>query len=133
MRVLGDKAPRTTAAPPFYCLTKSAISYTRFIENAIIAVLFLNLETFFEFSYVNFENLVDRGSHDSYRSLISDYDLQVSPSPNTPIRNQSVIGGGSSTRKTSAIFEPLLRNMKNLNFVVPIAGALPLITPEGER
>ena len=82
---------------------------------------------------VNFENLVDRGSHDSYRSLISDYDLQVSPSPNAPIRNQSVIGGGSSTRKTSAIFEPLLRNMKNLNFVVPIAGALPLITPEGER
>ena len=28
------------------------------MENAIIAVLFLNLETFFEFSYVNFENLV---------------------------------------------------------------------------
>jgi len=82
---------------------------------------------------VNFENLVDRGSHDSYRSLISDYDLQVSPSPNAPIRNQSVIGGGSSIRKTSAIFEPLLRNMKNLNLVVPIAGALPLITPEGER
>jgi len=82
---------------------------------------------------VDFENLVDRGSHDSYRSLISDYDLQISPSPNTPIRNQSVIGGGSSIRKTSAIFEPLLRNMKNLNFVVPIAGALPLITPEGER
>ena len=82
---------------------------------------------------VDFENIVDRGPHDSYGSLISDYDLQVSPSPNVPIRNQSVIGGGSSIRKTSAIFEPLLRNMKNLNFVVPIAGALPLITPEGER
>ena len=75
---------------------------------------------------VIFENILDRGSKPQSRQIIEAEKASGNPDPEAYLGsiNRAVVGAPERIRRTSANFDPLLKNIKNLN--AAMAAGIPL-------